>query len=229
VTVPDETVAPDETALIVVGMEIAERRAFASALEWPGWSRSGRDEGAAIAALHAARERYARIAAAAGLAAPGDAALEPIEHRPGTATTVFGAPDVVFDRDRRPVDGREAARLAALVRASWAALDAVVAGASPALRKGPRGGGRDRDAVVAHVIGSDVGYARQIGLRTPAPDPTDRAAVGALREAILEVLRRPSDGSPLAGRRWPPRYAARRIAWHALDHAWEIEERSPGP
>jgi hypothetical protein len=28
---------------------------------------------------------------------------------------------------------------------------------------------------------------------------------------------------------WPPRYAARRIAWHALDHAWEIEDRSePG-
>jgi len=27
-------------------------------------------------------------------------------------------------------------------------------------------------------------------------------------------------------RSWPPRYAARRIAWHALDHAWEIEDRS---
>jgi hypothetical protein len=25
---------------------------------------------------------------------------------------------------------------------------------------------------------------------------------------------------------WPPRYAARRIAWHALDHAWEIEDKS---
>ena len=39
----------------------------------------------------------------------------------------------------------------------------------------------------------------------------------------------PSDGSPIAGKRWPLRYAARRIAWHALDHAWEIEDRSdPG-
>jgi hypothetical protein len=27
---------------------------------------------------------------------------------------------------------------------------------------------------------------------------------------------------------WPVRYAARRTAWHALDHAWEIEDRS-GP
>ncbi|HKA98202.1 MAG TPA: hypothetical protein VKD66_18215 [Streptosporangiaceae bacterium] len=25
---------------------------------------------------------------------------------------------------------------------------------------------------------------------------------------------------------WPARYAARRIAWHALDHAWEMEDRS---
>jgi hypothetical protein len=25
---------------------------------------------------------------------------------------------------------------------------------------------------------------------------------------------------------WLPRYAARRIAWHVLDHAWEIEDRS---
>ena len=43
---------------------------------------------------------------------------------------------------------------------------------------------------------------------------------------MLEVLGRPSDGSPLADRRWTARYAARRIAWHALDHAWEIEDRS---
>ena len=29
---------------------------------------------------------------------------------------------------------------------------------------------------------------------------------------------------------WPTRYAARRIAWHVLDHAWEIEDRSaPDP
>ncbi len=43
---------------------------------------------------------------------------------------------------------------------------------------------------------------------------------------MLEALRAPSDGSPLVGRRWTARYAAHRIAWHALDHAWEIEDRS---
>jgi hypothetical protein len=43
---------------------------------------------------------------------------------------------------------------------------------------------------------------------------------------MLVVLRTPSDGSPLARRRWTTRYAAHRIAWHALDHAWEIEDRT---
>ena len=26
--------------------------------------------------------------------------------------------------------------------------------------------------------------------------------------------------------KWPWRYVVRRIAWHVLDHAWEIEDRS---
>jgi hypothetical protein len=26
-------------------------------------------------------------------------------------------------------------------------------------------------------------------------------------------------------KRWTPRYFVRRSAWHALDHAWELEDR----
>jgi hypothetical protein len=83
--------------------------------------------------------------------------------------------------------------------------------------------------MVGHVIEADWYYAREIGVRQKAPDPLDRAAVATLRAAMLAVLREPSDGSALAGRKWTARYAARRIAWHALDHAWEMEDRSePG-
>jgi hypothetical protein len=60
----------------------------------------------------------------------------------------------------------------------------------------------------------------------PEPSPHDRPGVEAERAAILTILREPSDGSPLADRRWTARYAGRRIAWHALDHAWEIEDRT---
>ena len=63
-------------------------------------------------------------------------------------------------------------------------------------------------------------------MRLPSPHLGDGAAIAAEREAMLEVLRRPTDGSVLADRRWTTRYAARRIAWHALDHAWEMEDRS---
>jgi hypothetical protein len=47
-----------------------------------------------------------------------------------------------------------------------------------------------------------------------------------MRAAMLDTLRAAREGGPLGGRRWPARYAAHRIAWHALDHAWEIEDRT---
>ena len=80
--------------------------------------------------------------------------------------------------------------------------------------------------MAGHVIEADHAYAREIGLKLPTPSLADRAAVEAERAAVLEVLRQPSDGSPLADRKWTARYAARRIAWHALDHAWEMEDRT---
>lgn len=215
---------------IAIGIETTTRRTFASALDWPGWCRSGRDEAAALAALAAAADRYARVARAAGLAfAPGGPAdLAIAERLPGTATTAFGAPDAVFALDGRATDLPGAQRLGALVRAVWDELDRVVGLAPAALRRGPRGGGRDRDAIVAHVVGAEQAYARRIGLRLPGFDPDAGGSIVALRAAIVETLAHASDGGPIPGGRWPARYAARRIAWHALDHAWEIEERS-GP
>ena len=145
---------------------------------------------------------------------------------PGTASTAFGVPDAVSSRDTHPLNAQGAARLAALVEGAWAVLESVAANAPAALRKGPRGGGRDRDKVVAHVVSAEASYARRLGLRIPEPAFDDRPAIEAGRVSLLDVLRRPSDGQPLVERGWPARYAARRIAWHALDHAWEIEDRS---
>ncbi len=73
---------------------------------------------------------------------------------------------------------------------------------------------------------ADRAYANQMGIKVREFAPEDRAAVQVMRGAMLDVLRGARDGAPLAGRRWPARYAAHRIAWHALDHAWEIEDRS---
>ena len=196
-----------------------------SALDWPGWSRGGKTEEAAVEALLAASPRYSPVAAAAGRPLDVDGlVIEVAERRDGDAGTAFGMPSVVAAADRLAVDEAEAARLAALVEAAWAAFDRVAAVAPPELRKGPRGGGRDTAKIVEHVHGGDDAYASVLGIPVAERRP---AAVG--RAAVLAILRQASDGSPVAGKKWPPRYAARRIAWHALDHAWEIEDRSdPG-
>lgn len=205
-------------------VETSDKRVFVTALDWPGWSRSGKGEEQAVEALLAAAPRYAVVARVAGETFdPDDAELEVVERIGGDSGTAFGVPSRVAEADRRPVDAAEGERLARIVAAAWAEFDRVAAAAPEELRKGPRGGGRDRTKIVDHVNGADAAYASVMGLRHR---PTDREAVEAMRAAMLDLLRTPSDGTPLAGKRWPPRYAARRIAWHALDHAWEIEDRS---
>jgi hypothetical protein len=138
----------------------------------------------------------------------------------------FGVPGRVSEADRRPTSAAEADRLGRRVAAAWAWLDETAASAPEELRRGPRGGGRDTSKIIAHTLLADHAYAQAMGLRLPAPD--DREAAARLRGAMLEMLGQPSDGSPLHGRKWPARYAAHRIAWHALDHAWEIVDRSAG-
>jgi hypothetical protein len=211
---------------LAVALETAPKKSFATALDWPGWSRSSKTPELALDALLAHAPRYAPIAMAAGQAFAAAFAAEVVERTDGGSGTEFGVPSRTHDADTRPVDAAEAKRLAALVEAAWSNFDRVAAAAPAELRKGPRGGGRDRDRIVGHATESDWYYARELGLTLKAPAAGDRAAIEAMRRQMLEVLGRPSDGTPLAGRKWTQRYAARRIAWHALDHAWEMEDRA---
>ena len=122
-----------------------------------------------------------------------------------------------------------AGRQASLLMASWALFDEIVANAPAALRKGPRGGGRDRDKIVDHVVEAEASYARVLGIREdPKTSDLSPAAVARRRERVIEVLSAASDGAPLIEKGWPARYALRRFAWHVLDHAWEIEDKSLG-
>jgi hypothetical protein len=213
------------TAVVV---EVGSKRVFACALDWPGWARAGKDEDTALAALAAYLPRYAAVAERAGIAFPGRAGkrLEVVERLRGSASTDFGLPGEVAGADGKRATRAQAERLTALVAASWAVFDEVRAGTPASLRKGPRGGGRDRDKMVDHVLGAEAAYARKLGIKHPQPAIDDRAAIEALRDDIAAVLRAPSDGSPPVAKSWPPRYAARRIAWHVLDHAWEMQDRS---
>jgi len=211
-----------------VFLEVGNKRVFACALDWPGWCRAGKDEELALEALAAYAPRYAVVPERAGIAYPARVGenLEVVERLPGSATTDFGAPGEIAGADAERTIRVQAERLTALVVASWAAFDRVRAGAPAALRKGPRGGGRDRDKMVDHVLGAEAAYARKLGVKHRQPAIDDQAAIAALRDDTVAVLLAPSDGSPPLPKGWPSRYAARRIAWHVLDHAWEIEDRS---
>jgi hypothetical protein len=220
---------------IAVYLEIGKKRTFAGAIDWPGWCRSGRDEGSALQALLEYGPRYAHVLRAArlGFRAPADAsAFTVIERLEGNATTDFGAPNVAPSSDTRPVDKAELRRFQTLLKACWRTFDAAAKTAiGKELRRGPRGGGRDLEGIVQHVLGSDAGHLAQLGWKFKqgeVDDPTEE--LRRTRQAILKALASATRGElpaagPRGGVRWTPRYFVRRVAWHVLDHVWEIEDR----
>ncbi|MBI4730028.1 MAG: hypothetical protein HY775_11120 [Acidobacteria bacterium] len=215
--------------MIRVYLETGARRSFAGALEWPGWCRSRRDEGSALEALliYAPRFQAAIGSAVRGFTAPASAAeLKVAERLDGNATTDFGAPAMPPAADSRPAEAADLEKLHAILRACWDAFDRSAAAASGAdLRKGPRGGGRNLEAIVAHVLDAERMYLARLGGARPKG-----AGMADEREAFLDALARRAGGAPPARASrsvpWTPRYAVRRSAWHVLDHAWEIEDRA---
>ena len=179
-----------------------------------------------MAALAAAGPRYVGALAVVGIAPPllEGLRLGVLERLAGSAATDFGAPGAAAAAEDAPLGASEARRRASIVGACWAALERTAAAAPAELRKGPRGGGRDRDAIVSHVLAAERSYAAKIGLRLPASGAGALDNAAALRAALAEALG--TGVTPIASR-WSLRYAARRIGWHALDHAWEIEDRGP--
>jgi hypothetical protein len=72
-------------------LEVTPEQAVASALDWPGWCRAGRDEGAALAALAGYAGRYAPVAGQARASFPATVAVEVAGRVPGGPATVFVA------------------------------------------------------------------------------------------------------------------------------------------
>jgi hypothetical protein len=220
---------------IEVYLEQGRKKCFAGALAWPGWCRSGRDETAALQALVDSGPRYERALDGSGLdfrAPRSHSELVVVERLEGDATTDFGAPGKAPTADLRPPDEQAAARLALVLRACWAAFDrSATAAAGRELRKGPRGGGRELEKIVEHVLEAERSYLRQVGMkveRHAGESPAE--GLERCRQAALEALQAGVRGElpergPRGGARWPAGYFARRVAWHVLDHAWEIEER----
>jgi len=216
-----------------VYLEMGTKRVFACSVDWPGWCRSGRGEEEALAALATAASRYAVVPALAGVAFDPVHEVDCIaiaEQVAGTAATDFGALDVAPALDSDPGTVQQAERLASLVETAWDYFEQTAAAAPPVLRKGPRGGGRDRDQIIEHVHETEVLHARMLGLAERPFPAGDLAALARIRARILEEIRASAAArapEDLGRTRRPARFVARRAAWHAIDHAWEIQDKAP--
>lgn len=218
-----------------VYVEVGRKRTFAGAVAWPGWSRSGRDETAALHALIAHAPRYARVLRGKrlGFHAPKDVGeVVVVERLEGHATTDFGAPSTMPAEDGAPLDEAGARRARTILHACWGAFDSAVTDArGRELRTGPRGGGRSLEAIVGHVAGADAAYLRALARRHRDDEAAElvtrlSAARAAIEDALDAAVRgEVPDRGPRGGRVWAPRFFVRRVAWHVLDHAWEIEDR----
>ena len=91
--------------MTLVCLEIGKKRTFASALEWPGWARSGRGEAEALDALATYADRYREVVEVAGFTLVGTADdFVVVERLPGDMSTDFGAPGAVaaWEREQAP-------------------------------------------------------------------------------------------------------------------------------
>jgi len=211
---------------IDVFVEAGRKRVFASALDWPGLARSGKTEELAVVALADYLPRYAAVASRAGLEPPGGDVVV-VERLPWVAKLAdFGALSAPAAAEEKPISAGEGRRFAALLRAAWTEFESAARAAPDVLPKGPRGGGRDTDAIVDHVTETEVMHAAKLGIKLPRPEPEGDAATAWLRSAMLEALEAGIDGVPGGASAWPPRYVVRRSGWHLLDHAWELQDKS---
>ena len=206
-----------------------DKRSVAFALDWPGWSRGAKTADVARETLEAYRERYRPIAVLAGMADEFDAAgpLEVVEDRVGTGSTDFwGISFSPSSTEHGPMDEAELDRKLALLQAAWAFFDGVAARVSPEMRAGPRGGGRDRNRIIRHVIRNESeAFAKQVGLRIPEEGALG-PALPAYREAYLAAIRDYNAGKvEKKMRSWSLPFLIRHSAFHTLDHAWEMEDK----
>ena len=147
-------------------------------------------------ALRDSEARYRQIAQRAGLDfAPGELVI--VERLQGNSNTAWGVPAVLAPIESEPIEAETARRNVALLQASWEMLDEAVAGSSAELRKGPRGGGRERDEVWQHVVEAERTYGRKIGVRHRPFKMDDARALAAMRAEIIAVLSASTTGEPL--------------------------------
>jgi hypothetical protein len=206
------------------------KKVVAFAVDWPGWSRGAKTAELALETLTAYRDRYRPVAVRAGLGREFDEAgpLAVVEDRVGPGSTDFwGISFAPSSLEQEPMDAAELDRKVTLLQASWAYFDGVAARVSPEMRKGPRGGGRDRDTIIRHTIRTESeDFARKVGLIVPERGALAPGALAPYRSAFVDAMGAYQRGEvKRAMRSWTLAFLVRHSAFHTMDHAWEMEDK----
>ena len=205
------------------------KKAVAFAVDWPGWCRGAKTLEAALALLESYRERYRPVAVTAKLAKEFDAAgrLEVVEDQVGPGSTDFwGISFAPSDVEPEPMAEAELDRKITLLRACWKHFDAVGSRVSAEMRKGPRGGGRERDEIIRHVIRVEsLDFAKRLGLREAEDSALTSQGLRDYRDEYVATMRAYNAGEGKRMRSWNLPFLIRHSAYHALDHAWEMEDK----
>ena len=213
---------------MVIELGPKEKKSVAHAIDWPGWSRGAKAPDKAIEVLEDYRQRYRPIAEIAGFGAEFDDAgpLIEVDRYTGTGSTDFwGISFAASPEEREGMSELQLERRLALLQAAWAFFDQVAKRVSPELKKGPRGGGRDRDQIINHILGWErTGLAVKVGIEYPVGVLLDPDVLRQYREDYVGALREHHAKGQKA-RKMELSYLIRHSAFHMLDHAWEMEDK----
>jgi hypothetical protein len=205
------------------------KKAVAIAIDWPGWERGAKTPELALETFDSYRERFRPVAMTAGMGDEFDGAgpVDVVEDRVGTGSTDFwGISFSPSSLEPDPMDDSELDRKIRLLQACWAYFDGVAARVSAEMRKGPRGGGRDRDTIIRHTIRNESeDFAKRVGLRIPEGAALSPDGLRTHREAYVAAMRAYNAGEGKRMRSWTLPYLIRHSAYHVMDHAWEMEDK----
>ena len=226
----------DETPLCC-GLKVSGEYDFsAGPIRWlsastgQGWSRGAKSPKLALETLESYRERYRPIAGLAGMARKFAAAgpLEIVEDKVGSGSTDFwGISFSPAATEQGPMAKADLERGITILQACWVYVDDVAARVSPEMRKGPRGGGRDRHTIVRHTIRTESEqFAKHVGIRMPEEAALTPDGLRDHRETFVAALRAYNAGEvERRMRSWTLPFLIRHSAFHVLDHAWEMEDK----
>ena len=213
---------------VLVEQPTRGKRWVAVAADWPGLERGAKTEDEAVEKVARYVQRYLPVAKRAGEDAQLATQIEPviIGRYPGVGSTDFwGISFAPSPLDREPFDAPTFDRQVGLLRAAWAEFDETAARVSAELRPGVRGGGRPRDRIIRHVLfteGDD--FSKRVQAKSELDDLLTPGGLAFHRDRFVEAMRAwYAEGKPLGN--WTIPYLLRHTAYHALDHAWEMQDR----